>query len=415
VLWRRNDDPTLPVTATDGPYRNNAFPDNTVGSSSNDYGLDAGPAATMVDRPNSRTRFADRPRRAPRVRRPPSPLGGIVVGLTAAVAGFLAALQANGTNIATREIWACAAVLLGIGLVIGARYGRARWLVLPAACCIGASVLAWSTEGYGLSWRSPDINRREGIVIWSTPDEADSTVSRSYEAGKVTLWIPTDANVVGRLRVGVGSIDTPSRRVNGLRNELTLNEPGSTISSPTVTVDITVGVGSIQVLRGDSGAYADGPSQPDPISAVTTPLLPGQTGRDGDGTRYFGSSGQVGLRADNTLFFSDGTQLFPDGSLTLGLGARRLASGTVILADATAIEPGSQVSFTTGEVVNLEQIFAATTPPVNAAATTTLYEQFVDPNTATTVPIPPVPPSLPVPRPPDSASSQSPATTETTP
>ena len=81
------------------------------------------------------------PRR--RVRRPPSILGRLTLGIAVVVAALGALIdQVNGGRLHPEQWLGSAAIVCGIGLLVGAFAGRALWLIIPAAAFAGAGFVA---------------------------------------------------------------------------------------------------------------------------------------------------------------------------------------------------------------------------------------------------------------------------------
>ena len=88
---------------------------------------------------------------APQPPRPPSILGRATLGLALVVAAFGALVdQANGGRMHPEQWLGAAAVVCGIGLLVGTVRGHARWLVVPAAAFAGAGALAAPVARLGI-------------------------------------------------------------------------------------------------------------------------------------------------------------------------------------------------------------------------------------------------------------------------
>ena len=140
--------------------------------------------------------------------RPKSRLGGVVVSLACVALGILALVDISGGAVSGGAYVATALAVVGLGLVVGAWMGRARWLILPGVlltlALIGNSVAASGP------WPNPMRPGSTGNLTWSptTPDSVD----RNYrlDAGNGTLDLShvdfTDHSVDVELSTNVGDL-----------------------------------------------------------------------------------------------------------------------------------------------------------------------------------------------------------------
>jgi phage shock protein PspC (stress-responsive transcriptional regulator) len=219
------------------------------------------------------------PARAIRPPRERSPLGWIVFGLAllvVCVAAIWSSLaddtlstihRASGlSRIST--IPGLGLLVLAAGLLVGSVFGRARWLIVPAALVVPAlllaSVIRLPLEGaFGDTYLRPGIPADNEVVVRRNAFgsiyvdlgrlRGASGVVRELElgtvAGSVTVVVPFDAHVRVEAFTGLGTV------VLGPRSEYGVEFSGSATLEPrygdgaTVIVRAEVGLGNVNVLR----------------------------------------------------------------------------------------------------------------------------------------------------------------------
>jgi phage shock protein PspC (stress-responsive transcriptional regulator) len=229
---------------------------------------------------------------APRER---SYLGWLIVSAAVLVAGVLALIGALVPT--TPQFWGIlggvAVTILGVGLLIGARYGRARWLALlavPLAFLTFGAVAAgnWVTDNPNWErWSEGSGTFTVGDRTWSvTPqDVAGAPLTYRLSAGEATLdltqltalgveesgrmrqrleieagvglgqlvvLIPADMVLDLDATVDVGEISVPGRdRLSGsdLALQTTIEPLATGQPAYIVTLDAAIGAGNLEVRR----------------------------------------------------------------------------------------------------------------------------------------------------------------------
>jgi phage shock protein PspC (stress-responsive transcriptional regulator) len=207
------------------------------------------------------------PPRPPVPRPPRSRVGWVTVSAMVLVVGVVllaAALGADGVTV--ERVLATALLVLGVGLLVGAVRGRARWLVaLAVPLAVSLSVVSavgdefdpssgqrtWAVDGSAertlgagdavLDLRPLDGSERRG-----------TTVESGVGVGQLVVLVPADLRVRLDASVGLGELrvtelDGTSRTTEGsdLDDVVDLGPAGPR----TVELDVRVGLGSLEVRR----------------------------------------------------------------------------------------------------------------------------------------------------------------------
>jgi phage shock protein PspC (stress-responsive transcriptional regulator) len=155
-----------------------------------------------------------------RARRPPrerSPLGWLALGLALAASGLVTVLRNSGTvHLNLAQTLAIPLTILGVGLLVGAWIGRARWTMLLGLLLVPV-VLVASAFTVPMNGTYGDINVTRASQV------RDSYV---LSGGGLELDLskidPTELPPVIDVQVGAGSVDV-SLPPNGVRVEGTVN------------------------------------------------------------------------------------------------------------------------------------------------------------------------------------------------
>lgn len=218
---------------------------------------------------------------APKPPKHRSYLGLATFSLAVVVTGVLTTMAVStSANIPVVVILASALGILGLGLVIGAFAGRARWLTFLAVPLLILTAL--------LALVPSDISHRIGAgtgdKTWAPANSAQLATKYEWGIGTVTLdmsntgipWnsavgtkvtlaagnlkviVPSLAQVVVRAHVGAGQLTIDSQDANGYvpvdqqnGRDLTFNGrlPGGKSFGPTLFIDASVSVGNVEVSR----------------------------------------------------------------------------------------------------------------------------------------------------------------------
>jgi phage shock protein PspC (stress-responsive transcriptional regulator) len=192
----------------------------------------------------------------------------LVLGLTLTGLGLADTLGAA----ITPTVYAAAALLvLGLALVLATWLGRARGL-LPVGVVLTLVVLGLSAAGPGLSGLPPAVpdtrvayttvadlpvggdHRDAGrltVDLSRLPITTNTTYKARVDLGTVDVLVPKDAQVVVRYTIDAGEVTAFSRKVaSGTELSGVVNDPEPVRPSrPTLTLDLGMDLGSVQVRR----------------------------------------------------------------------------------------------------------------------------------------------------------------------
>jgi phage shock protein PspC (stress-responsive transcriptional regulator) len=229
----------------------------------------------------------------PAPERPSSLLGRLTIGLALVTVGVLWILEiSDAVSLGVGRILAAGLLVLGLGLLVGAVAGRARWLILPAALLtpvvLLATVLApltWAdvdvrTDGVGERIERPasvaeaqagyqlgagslrlDLT---GLALDDLEAAGTTRVAVQVGAGEVVVDLPDDVNVTATARAGAGEVTLFGTEGSGLGVTRT-EEMSAGADAPTVELDVQVGFGTVDVrtVTADRSSEVVGRRSPD--------------------------------------------------------------------------------------------------------------------------------------------------------
>jgi phage shock protein PspC (stress-responsive transcriptional regulator) len=212
------------------------------------------------------------PARPARERKEHSPLGWITLA-GALVATGVATLISRGGGQGIRPVWLIALVLviIGLGLVVGALFGRARWLILLGLPLIplvlAASLIHVPIRG---GWGERTFQPRDasaldapyrliGGIMRLDLTHLDygvgaESVTASVVAGDLDVIVPTDVTVTVTGRVGAGRLQLLDREDDGIQVEETrVFDAGPDANALDLHLDVSFGQINVSRVPADSG------------------------------------------------------------------------------------------------------------------------------------------------------------------
>lgn len=199
--------------------------------------------------------------------RPHSRLGRFVLSLAALGLGLLGVVDLAGARIAGSAYLAVPLAVVGLGLLAGAWYGRARWLIAPGAVLSIALAVTGAAENlaatdHSFTWRPTGIEQLQSsytidvgnaVLDLSAVDFTgqNRSVRVHVGVGNLTVVVPTDVDVRAEVEVDVGNADVLGRNWSGIgRSGRTVVDDGADgPGGGELDLQATVDVGDVEVRR----------------------------------------------------------------------------------------------------------------------------------------------------------------------
>ena len=158
--------------------------------------------------------------------------------------------------------------VLGLGMLVSAFAGRARWLILPAVPLAVVTAIAGAVDASGFSggigqarWQPATVAEaqepfRLGIGdaeldLRDLPPGSSADVEVSLGVGELTVIVPEEARVVLRGEVAAGEAELFGEQL-GDDSDIDFDQtyvPDSGPSRGVITLDVEVGLGRVEVQR----------------------------------------------------------------------------------------------------------------------------------------------------------------------
>jgi hypothetical protein len=275
------DNPTVPpertlteppfTDAPPGGYRPPFAPHGPYASSGSPYAQSLGYSAPSGPYPGLAPAPPPRPPKPPRVR---SPLGRITLSVICLALGALVVIDVSGASIPATAYLASTLGVVGLGLLVGAWLGRARWLILPGVVLMLALAGGTAAEnvnfGDGLAGRTGEVtwvpttvaelennNYRVDVgnatLDLSKVDFADHTesVTISVDVGNLLVILPPNVDVDVSASLDGGSADVLGQHWDGMGNDSRrVHDNGADgVGGGTLQLDTSVALGKLEVRR----------------------------------------------------------------------------------------------------------------------------------------------------------------------
>ncbi|MEU4566803.1 PspC domain-containing protein [Micromonospora sp. NPDC023956] len=211
------------------------------------------------------------PRRAPKPPRERSPLGAVTFSLVFLACGMVAVLDLVGVvRVSASAYFAATLATIGLGLVVGAWFGRARWLIalgLVTSAALGfvtaaESFAEWRTMNGNVSWTptsyedlAPRYENTFGDAVLDLRGvdfgQRDTRTTVIISFGDATVLVPPNVDVITHAEVHAGDAVIFGVRSGGLdrqvRESTDLGADGA--GGGTLRLFIQVNAGALEVTR----------------------------------------------------------------------------------------------------------------------------------------------------------------------
>ncbi|SCG54685.1 PspC domain-containing protein [Micromonospora coxensis] len=209
-----------------------------------------------------------RPPKPPKRPRERSALGAITFSLIFLALGVVAILDLLGVfPIGAAAYFAAALATIGLGLLVGTWFGRARWLIalgLVTAAALGVATVAESYDRIrgvdgNVTWAPTDLRdlatRYENSFGDATLDlrgidfdKRDTEVTVVVNFGQATVVVPPNVDVTTVTDVNAGDATIFGRRSDGRSREVTDLGPDGA-GGGTLRLNVHVNAGNLEVTR----------------------------------------------------------------------------------------------------------------------------------------------------------------------
>ncbi len=205
------------------------------------------------------------------VRRPRerSALGffGFLLAIGAAAAVWAVQADHHNPTVASATVLATALLVVGLTLLVGAKFGRARRLAATgllltlALAFVGHSPDAVQNAVGQRDWTvtaASDLHDRYNLGAGNIKldlaglDPAGATLATKVDlgAGELTVIVPADVTVDVTARVGLGDVTVPGDRGNSTgRHTYLIGPAGGQASKGTLNLELGIGIGNIKVVQ----------------------------------------------------------------------------------------------------------------------------------------------------------------------
>lgn len=199
---------------------------------------------------------------------PRSPLGQITFSLAVLAAGVLGLVDLAGAKVPASAYFGVPLAVIGLGLLVGTWYGRARWLfgigvVLAALLTITAAAeSAGPATAHNTTWKPTSIDQVDGTYAASLGNGTldlssvnfagqDKSIDVSIGAGNLTIIVGSNVDVTAKGTVNVGNANVFGTRWSGVgQSSHTVTDNGADgAGAGRLVLNASVDVGNLEVRR----------------------------------------------------------------------------------------------------------------------------------------------------------------------
>jgi hypothetical protein len=196
----------------------------------------------------------------------PSPLGKLTLSAALLGTGLLAAIDLTGVDVPGTAYFALPLALVGLGLIVGTWYGRARALIavgalLGVALAVGVAVENVDDER-PVTWRVTDVSQLEDTYDVAVGDTTldlraldftgrDETVAIHVSVGSLRVLLPERVDAQVTAEVDLGDARVFDQEWGGVgQGQHSVSDTGDDgPGGGRLALDATVDIGNLEVLR----------------------------------------------------------------------------------------------------------------------------------------------------------------------
>jgi len=197
-----------------------------------------------------------------------TPLGQITISLCLLAVGILGIIDLAGASVPGSAYFAVPLTVLGIGLVVGAWYGKARWLFAIGAVLAVLLAITAAAEAIGpvrsssVTWKPTSANEIESTYKTDIGNATldltgvnfagqDKSIRVDIGAGNLTIIVGSNVDVTTVATVDVGNANVFGTRWGGVgQSSHTVADNGADgPGGGRLSIEANVDVGNLEVRR----------------------------------------------------------------------------------------------------------------------------------------------------------------------
>jgi phage shock protein PspC (stress-responsive transcriptional regulator) len=225
-----------------------------------------GPWGPSGQQPYQQSERHPRPPRPPRPRRERSKLGRLTFFAVVVVIGLMAVLDNAGAHIAISAYFAAALVIIALGLIVGAWFGRARGLIFLAVLASIGLAASTSAERFGSQignsvYRPATLaavaDRYDFTAGNATLDLRDvnfagqqQTITATMRFGQLKVLLPPTVDTTATVHMNDGRAVFLGHELNDHNVDTTVSDQGPDgAGGGTLKLDLQMDTGNLEVAR----------------------------------------------------------------------------------------------------------------------------------------------------------------------
>lgn len=199
---------------------------------------------------------------------PHSQLGKVTISVATLTVGLLGIIDLSGVDVVVSAYFAAALTIVGFGLLAGAWYGRAHYLVVIGVALTGLLAIAAAAEAIvpansrAVTWRPASVDQLQSgykvdlgnaTLDLTGVDFAgqDKSVRVEVGAGNLTIIVAPEVDVRVEATVDVGNANVLGTQWNGIgqSGHSVVDDGADGPGGGRLTINASVDVGNLEVRR----------------------------------------------------------------------------------------------------------------------------------------------------------------------